>query len=111
MIEEKRNDCFEYIVNDLTRTSEFRARKFKQYPDDSRNLRASESLKLLAKNATGIPDEYWENLQPLYDPDSKVWRDALCRATKDIGFSNKSNNFNFFLRNLISLLPQSQAVA
>jgi hypothetical protein len=71
MIEEARRDCVESIVHDLTRTSEFRTRKFKQYPDDSRNLRAAESLILLAKNATELPDEYWERLQPLYDPDSK----------------------------------------
>jgi hypothetical protein len=107
MIEEERNGCFESIVFDLARTSEFRTRKFKQYPDDPRNLRAAESLRLLANNATGIPDEYWEKLQPLYDPDSKGWRDALCRATKDVGFSNKSNSFSFFLRNLVELLPTS----
>jgi hypothetical protein len=35
-------------------------------PDDLRNVRAAESLILLAKNATELPDEYWERLQPLY---------------------------------------------
>jgi hypothetical protein len=43
-------------------------------PDDLRNVRAAESLILLAKNATELPDEYWERLQPLYDPDSTGWR-------------------------------------
>ena len=111
MYEDLREDCLQNILDALIRTSGFRWRKAKQYPDDSRNMRASDSCKLMATSATELPLEYWEQLQPLYDPNSKGWRDALCQATNNVGFSNKSNSFSFFLRNLISLLPQPQVVA
>ena len=109
--EDLRDDCFQNILTALFRTSGFRWRKAKQYPDDPRNMRASEACKLMATNAAELPDDCWEILESLYDPDSKGWRDALCQATNNVGFSNKSNSFSFFLRNLISLLPQPQVVA
>jgi hypothetical protein len=109
MIEEERNGCIESIVYGLTKTSDFRTRKAKQYPDDLRNSRAAESLKKLANDATELTDESWELLQLFYDPDSKCWRDAICQATKDVGFSNKSRSFPFFIRSLIGLLPQTAA--
>jgi hypothetical protein len=109
MIEEERSGCIESIVYGLTKTSDFRNRKAKQYPEDLRNARAAESLKLLAKDAIKLTDEQWGLLQPLYDPDSKGWRDAICQATKDVGFSNKSTSLAFFLRSLIGLLPHHVA--
>ena len=111
MYDDLRDDCLQNIITALTRTSGFRWRKARQYPDDPRNMRASDSCKLIANNATELPLEYWEKLQALYDPDSKGWRDAIGQATNNIGFSNKSNSFSFFLRNLISLLPQNSVAA
>jgi hypothetical protein len=111
MYDDLRDDCLQNIITALTRTSGFRWRKARQYPDDPRNMRASDSCKFIANNATELPLEYWERLQALYDPDSKGWRDAICQATNNIGFSNKSNSFSFFLRNLISLLPQNSVAA
>jgi hypothetical protein len=107
--EHLRNDCLQNILASLIRTSGFRWRKAKQYPDDPRNLRASESLKLMASNATELPDEYWEKLESLYVPESDGWRNALNQATNNVGFSNRSNSFAFFLRSLVELLPTSVA--
>jgi hypothetical protein len=87
MIEEERNGCIDSIVYELTRTSEFRGRKARQY-DDPRNAQAVESLKLLAKNAAERGHDYWDLLQPYYDdPDSREWRDAISQTTKEIGFT------------------------
>jgi hypothetical protein len=44
---------------------------------------------------------YWEKLEPLYVPDSDSWRIALNQAANNVGFSNKSNSFAFFLRDLV----------
>jgi hypothetical protein len=107
--EEQRRDCVDSIVVGLTKTSDFRSRKAKQYPDDPRNARASESLLKLANDATELSDPEWELLQLFYDPESKCWQDAICQATKDVGFSNRSKSFPYFIRSLIALLPHHQA--
>jgi hypothetical protein len=104
-----RDDCFQNIITALTTTSGFRWRKARQYPEDIRNFDAAETCKHIANNATELPIDYWEMLQPLYDPNAKHWRDAIRHATNNIGFSNRSSSFAFLLRNLISLLPQSEA--
>jgi hypothetical protein len=110
MNEYLRDDCLQNIRAALCRTSAFRWRKAKQWADDSRNLKASESLKLMASSATELPEEYWQKLQPLYVAESDSWHSALNQAANNIGFSNKSSNFSFFLRSLVDLLP-SQSVA
>jgi hypothetical protein len=94
----------------LARTSAFRWRKAKQWPDDPRNLSASSSLKTLMNNSTELSDQYWEKLEPVYIPDSDSWRIALNQAANNVGFSNKSSSFAFFLRDLVGLLPTSVAV-
>jgi hypothetical protein len=109
--EEQRRDCVDSIIFGLNRTSDFRARKANQYPDDPRNARASESLKKLAKDADDLSNDEWKLLQLFYDPDSATWRDAICQATKNVGFSNKSKSFPFFIRSLIGLLPHHTVVA
>jgi hypothetical protein len=111
MFEEDRRDCVDSIVFGLNKTSEFRARKAKQYPEDPRNARAAETLKKLANDATEVTDDLWKLLQLFYDPDSTTWRDAICQATKDVGFSNRSRDFQFFIRSLIGHLPHHQSVA
>jgi hypothetical protein len=110
MIEEERSECRESIVSALTKTSAFRSRKAKQYPDDNRNATAAASLMKLANDATELTDDSWELLQLFYDPESKCWQDAICQATKNVGFSNKSKSFPYFIRSLIALLPHHQAV-
>jgi hypothetical protein len=109
--EEQRRGCVDSIVVGLTKTSDFRLRKAKQYPDDHRNAAASESLKIMAKNASQLSDESWRLLQLYYAPDSKDWRDAICQATKDIGFSNKSRSVAYFIQRLIRILSQPTSVA
>jgi hypothetical protein len=108
--ESLRDDCLMNIRAALARTSAFRWRKAKQWPDDSRNLQASSSLKTMMNNSTEIPDQYWEKLESLYFPESDGWREALNQAANNVGFSNRSNGFAFFLRDLVELLP-SQSVA
>ena len=105
--EEQRRDCVESIFAGLTKTSAFRSRKAKQYPDDPRNARAADALLKLANDATGVTDSEWELLQLFYTPESKSWQDAICQATKDVGFSNKSKSFPYFIRSLIALLPHN----
>jgi hypothetical protein len=111
MIEEERRECGETIVSALIMTGDFRLRKAKEYPDDKRNATAAASLHKLANDATELADSEWELLQLFYDPQSKCWRDAICQATKNVGFSNKSKSFSFFVRSLIALLPHQQSVA
>jgi hypothetical protein len=106
--EELRRDCVESIVVGLTKTSDFRLRKATQYPDDKRNAAASASLKKLAHNATDLSDSEWQLLQLFFDPKSKTWQDAICQATKDVGFSNRSRSFPYFIRCLIAQLPHHQ---
>jgi hypothetical protein len=106
--EEQRRDCVESIFAGLTRTSAFRSRKAKQYSDDPRNARAADTCLKLANDATGVTDSEWELLQLFYEPESRSWQDAICQATKDIGFSNKSKSFPFFIKSLIALLPHNQ---
>jgi hypothetical protein len=84
-IEEERQGCTDSIVYGLTKTSEFRARKAKEYPQDLRNARAVETLKQLAKNAAELSADFWEMLRHHYNPDSKEWQDAVSQATKDVG--------------------------
>jgi hypothetical protein len=110
MNESLRDDCLMNIRAALARTSAFRWRKAKQWPDDPRNLLASSWLKTIMNNSTELSDQYWEKLEPVYIPDSDSWRIALNQAANNVGFSNKSNNFSFFLRDLVGLLP-SQSVA
>jgi hypothetical protein len=105
--EEQRRDCVDSIVLGLNKTGAFRARKANQYPDDPRNSRAIESLKKLANDADNLSDDEWSLLQLFYDPGSTIWRDAISQATKDVGFSNKSKSFPFFIRSLIRLLPHN----
>ena len=111
MNEEQRRDCVEAIYTGLCKTSAFRLRKSKQYPDDPRNLRAAETLSKLANDATGLTESDWQLLELFYDPESKSWQDALCQATKDISFSNRSKSFPFFIRSLIAYLPHHQTAA
>jgi hypothetical protein len=111
IIEDERNGCIDSIINSLTKTSAFRTRKASQYPDDPRNAKAAGALTGLANDAAEHVDGAWTMLQHYYQPDSKAWRDALCLATKDVGFSNKSRSFPYFLTRLVSLLAQLQNVA
>jgi hypothetical protein len=109
MNESLRDDCLMNIRAALARTSAFRWRKAKQWPDDPRNLLASSWLKTIMNNSTELSDQYWEKLESVYIPDSDSWRIALNQAANNVGFSNKSNNFSFFLRDLVGLLPTSVA--
>jgi len=110
MIEDElRRECTDYIFQGLTKTRRFRLQKAKQYPDDGRNEIAAASLLKLANDATELTDESWKLLQLFYDPDSRIWQDAICQATKNVGFSNKSKSFPFFVRNLIVLLQHQQS--
>jgi hypothetical protein len=108
-IEEERQGCTDSIVYGLTKTSEFRARKAKEYPQDLRNARAVETLKQLAKNAAELSADFWEILQHHYNPDSREWQDAVSQATKDVGFSNKSKSYAYFIQRLIRIVSQSSS--
>jgi hypothetical protein len=108
--DEERSGCNESIIRGLLTTSAFRMRKAKQYPEDLRNARAAASLKHLANDAADYVDDSWKMLQNYYHPDSEAWRDAICQATKDVGFSNTSRSFPYFLTKLVGLLSQSQSV-
>jgi hypothetical protein len=109
--DEQRTLCAYSLANGCTTTSAFRTRKANEYPDDQRNARAAETLKLLAKNAAELPDESWRLLQMYYNPDSKSWQDAVSLATKEVGFSNKSKSLAYLIQRLIRLLSQSASVA
>jgi hypothetical protein len=80
-IEEERQACTDSIVYGLTKTSEFRARKAKEYPQDLRNVRAVETLKQLAKNAAELSADFWEMLRHHYNPDSKEWQPTIKIST------------------------------
>jgi hypothetical protein len=108
--DEERQGCIDSISHSLTRTHDFRTRKAREYPDDPRNADAAATLKTFAsKVATELSDNSWRILKRSYDPNSKHWQDAITQATRDVGFSNTSKSFPFFVQRLIRLLPKWQA--
>jgi hypothetical protein len=62
-IEEDCQGCTDSIVYGLTKTSEFRTRKAKDYPHDLRNAAAAATLKQLAKSAAELSPDFWNLLQ------------------------------------------------
>jgi hypothetical protein len=110
-IEEDRQGCTDSIVYGLTKTSEFRTRKAKDYPHDLRNAAAAATLKQLAKSAAELSPDFWNLLQHHYIPDSREWQNAVSQATKDVGFANQSKSYAFFIQRLIRIMSQSSSVA
>ena len=111
MEDNRRIECIASIVSGLTKTSDFRLRKAWQYPDDPRNSTAAVTCIKLANDATELEGSAWKLLQLFHDPKSKCWRDAICIATKNVGFSNTSRSFPYFVRTLIAQLPHHQVSA
>jgi hypothetical protein len=108
---EQQDSCIDSIVHALTRTSEFRARKAKQY-DDPRNSEAVLTLTLLATIASQRGQDYWQLLQPFYvGPDASDWLEALSLETKAVGFSNRSRSLAFFMQRRVRQLSQSSSFA
>jgi hypothetical protein len=106
--EEDCQACTDSIVLGLLRTSEFRTRKANQY-DDPRNEKAAETLKQLAKIAAERNADFWNLLQAYYNPDSREWQNAVSLATRDVGFSNKSKSYAFFVQRLVHIASQSSS--
>ncbi len=69
----------ESLLNDIEGSSEWRADKAKQYPDDKRNVRSSESLARLSKQLSALPDN---------DPKLRAYSELIVRgvdADMDLG--------------------------
>jgi hypothetical protein len=106
--DEERSDCNESIIRGLLTNQRIPNAQSQTIP---RNARAAASLKHLANDAVDYVDDSWKMLQSYYQPDSEAWRDAICQATKDVGFSNMSRSFPYFLTKLVGLFSQSNSFA
>jgi hypothetical protein len=101
-----KQDCSGSISHVLGRSSTWRKTISVSF-DDPRNLKASETLELLAIEAANLTDEQWTALQPHFACgwSSQVWREALSTAARLVGFSHKSKDFDAFIRLVLRQLP------
>jgi hypothetical protein len=68
----------ESLLSDIEGSSEWRAEKAKQYPDDKRNVRSSESLARLSKQLSDLPDN---------DPKLRAYSELIVRGVDaDVDF-------------------------
>jgi hypothetical protein len=107
-----KQDCSESISHVLGRSSSWRKTISVSF-DDPRNLKASETLELLAIEAANLTDEQWTALQPHFACgwSSQVWREALSTAARMVGFGHKSKSLDAFVRLLLRQLPPASVAA
>lgn len=108
--QEDKSDCIESIVRDVERTAVWRKGLAVNYKDN-RNLRAAEILDKLAIDAAAMTDEQFVLLKDSFSWESMGWRNALGRATRQVGFYNRKKDFASFVRALIHELSLSSRVA
>jgi hypothetical protein len=110
IIENEKNDCIESIVRNMERTAVWRKGLSANY-NDNRNLRAAATLDKLAVDAAGMTDEHFLSLKDHFTWDSLPWRDAVSRATRQIGFFNRAKDFASFVKALVHELSLSSRIA
>jgi len=108
-LDNEKEHCAASTSNRLTKSGIWRESLSTQYPDDSRNSRAAESLAALAKEAAALTDETWAELKPFYNWDCFRWREAVNLTARRVGFQHGRTTFPLFVRNLIGVLTPSKA--
>jgi hypothetical protein len=111
MILNDKQDCIESIAKILESTSAWRKATAVKYPDDPRNLRASEMLEQLATDAANLTDEQFTDLQPHFGWSSQTWRDGVVQAARLVGFAQRNATFNSFIRTVARHLPSLRIAA
>jgi hypothetical protein len=104
MISNDKHDCIESIVRVLERTSAWRKAITVNFPNDSRNMRAVETLDKLAIDAAGMTNEQWSDLRPYFGWASMPWRDGLSQAARQVGFHHRAKDLNSFVSALVQQL-------
>ena len=101
-------NLFDSIVSALLRTAKWRRGIAMRYSGDPRNDRSADTLSKMAKEATGLTEEQWLALQPLYD---WSWYDVVSESAKRVGFSVHIRTFDEFIEHLVQTLQQRRSVA
>ncbi len=102
-----KEDCIDFFVRDLAKTSNWRRQQAKRWPDDSRNDRASARLIELAANATDISDRQWDALRPFFDLMDPRWIEAVGGCSRDVGFRTHPCNFAEYVQTVIDAVAVS----
>jgi len=110
MIDNK-TDCVDCLVRSLERSSVWRRSLSAKFPDDPRNQRAAETLDTLAVQAARMTDEQFALLQPHFSWASPSWRAAVSTSCRQVGFHNRSKEFDSFARALVHELSLPSRIA
>jgi hypothetical protein len=85
-----KEECVDFILRVLERTSTWRKSLATKFPDDARNLRAANTLEKLAIDAPSLTDEQFRELEPYFNSwDSEKWRSALNQAARSVAFHHR----------------------
>ena len=112
MILNDKNDCIESITRALEGSSAWRKAISVGFPDDPRNMRASETLDELAADADNLTDEHWRVLRPYFGGwASETWRSGLSKTARQVGFYHRAKNFDVFVKALAHNLSSLSVAA
>jgi len=108
MILNDKQDCIDSIAKALERTSAWRKAIAVNFPDDTRNIRAAETLDKLAIEANDLSDDQWAALNPHFGGwASEKWRSGLSQAARLVGFRHRAKDLSIFTKVLVEQLSQS----
>ena len=111
MTNDTKSECIESITRATEKAAAWRRSLAVRFPDDGRNLRASETLDSFATDAANLTDEQFEALSSHYSWASERWRSALNDTTKGIGFHIRTRQFSIFINALLQRLALVVSVA
>jgi hypothetical protein len=91
-----KQDCIDSITRALEGAATWRKNTAVRFSDDSRNIRAAETLERLAANAANLTDENWQELSPHFSS-SDAWRKGLSQTSRQVGFWHRAKNLDAFV--------------
>jgi hypothetical protein len=105
-------ECSESISRVLERSSSWRKTISANF-DESRNLKASETLGLLAIEAANLTDDQWAALKPHFACgwSSQSWLEALSYSARLVGFAHKPKSLDAFVRLILRQFPPATIAA
>lgn len=104
-----KSQCENSLRWSLNRTSVWRSGLAKRYAGDYRNTDAADRCRHIASLGGHLSEAQWHELRPYFDPNGRVWLEAITRATREIGFRTNPSSLNDFADLLIGVLEGEMA--
>jgi hypothetical protein len=100
-LEDQRQECVNLIARQMRKSCAWRLMQSKDFPDDARNLQASQRLAELATVATQIPDDVWNGLKDHYHFSKHKFGEVVSTTNRNVMFRQSTPDFPTYMRNLL----------